>query len=196
MGSSTVAQSVAFLADFYGRNASQMLQEYRLRPAAEEELRALESRIPGPLAADYRSFLLLNEVGHNFAGNYTCLDVAQVNDTWERMTGLLHDATFDGWVEQHIRDGFDNWDDDRLRRVWWSPAWVPIAEDSCGNLVCLDGDPGPRGVRHQVIKMEIQGRQGPFWADLDSFGDYLQAYCDQLRAGHYRLEDGWLVEVD
>ena len=149
------------------------------------------------MPADYRTFLPQNGLEHNFVGNYACVGLSQVVSNWELMTGLLRDGTFDdGRVERSMRDGFNNWDDGRLQQVWWSPRWVPVAEDSAGNLVCLDGDPGPKGVSHQVIKMEVQGGQGPFWAEIDSFTEYLQSYCDRLNDGEYQVEDGWLIEID
>jgi len=38
-----------------------------------------------------------------------------------------------------------------VRDVWWTPGWVPVADDHAGNHVCLDLDPAPGGSYGQLV---------------------------------------------
>ncbi len=195
------APIVALLAEIralYALYAPSLLADgwHRLIPATAAEIEALEALIGAALPADYRAFLRHNDVRHSFSGNVACLEVREVGNEWQRMTELLDAGAFDdGRIAHHIAAGFGNWDDGRVAPVWWSRAWLPFAQDSCGNLHCLDGAPGPRGVRHQVVCVEVQDGQGPFSSEYGSFTAYLAAHLTYLQQGQFTVE-AWGIEVD
>lgn len=186
------------LYELYRQHAPVVLDKDRI-PAKyrldEARVAAFEEELGAALPADYRTFLLQNDIAHNFAGNFRCLMPVAVPAVWKDKRDMLRAGTFDGWVERKIGWGFTNWDSGRLRKVWWSEGWIPVAEDSCANLICLDGDPGPDGVLHQVINMEVQDGQGPFCSTRRSFTDLVQEHLDLLRAGKFTVEE-WGIEVD
>lgn len=194
-GGTAVAALVDAIRGLYRARAPVMLAEHRCEPATDAAVDEFESRLGSALPADYRAFLLLNDVRHNFEYNFECLPFDRVVRAWERMTGCLREGVFDdGRVGRHLGEGFGNWEGGRLREVWWSPGWVPISQDSAGNMRCVDGDPGPNGVRHQLIDMEVQGEQGPFVSRYASFEAYLVAHWKHLEAGRYVVED-WGIEI-
>jgi len=45
----------------------------------------------------------------------------------------------------------------RIQPVKWHSGWIPLAQDGCGNLYCLDLAPGPAGIVGQVIRWEMAG---------------------------------------
>ncbi len=170
--------------------------EQVIAPASESDLAQFEVQLQAALPPDYREFLLYNDLRHNFNMNYECLDLAGVRRRWQLMKDLLEQGRFDdGRIEYHRQNGFGNWDGGYLQEVWWHPQWVPFAEDSCGNMLCLDGAPGPNGHPYQLIYMEVQDGQGPFIADYDSFTDYLASHLQYLRNGQYEVYE-WGIEID
>lgn len=68
-----------------------------------------------------------------------------------------------------------------------------MAQDSCANLKCIDLDPGPNGVKNQIMAMEIQDGQGPYPSRYTSFWEYLHQHWEYLATGQYTVEDGFLT---
>lgn len=182
---------------FYAAYAPVALDAYHLlTPAADEDIARFEAQLGAPLAEDLRVFWQSNDVRHSFSGNFDCLDLEGAAHNWQRMTRLLREGVFDdGRVERHEADGFGNWDGEILARCWWHPLWVPFAEDSCGNLKCIDGAPGKNGRLYQVIQMEIQDGQGPFASESISLAHYLEKHLEYLQKGQFTIEE-WGIEVD
>ncbi len=169
---------------------------FLITPATEAELAQFEAEFGEALPPEYRAFLLANDIRHNFSGNYDCLDLPAMVRQWRGMGALLAQGAFDdGRVAYHKANGFGNWKGGCLQEVWWSPQWLPFAEDSCGNLLCLDCAPGPNGRRYQLLDMEVQDGQGPFVADCASLAEYLQRHLTYLQNGQYTLQE-WGIEID
>jgi cell wall assembly regulator SMI1 len=70
-----------------------------------------------------------------------------------------------------------------------------VSEDSCGNMMCIDCDPGPNGQKYQIMHMEVQGGQGPFISKYTSFLGYLSRHLMYLESGKYEVHD-WGIEID
>jgi cell wall assembly regulator SMI1 len=185
------------IREFYEHHAPEVcLPAFRLTPASEMELAQFEAELGESLPPEYRTFLLHNDLRHNFSGNYECLDIKTVVRRWREMTTLLDQGCFaDGRVEDHQTRGFGNWEGGYLQEVWWSPQWIPFAEDSCGNMKCLDCRPGENGHLYQLLDMEIQDGQGPYVSDCASLADFLQNYLTVLQRGQYTLHE-WGIEIN
>ncbi|MEU7855866.1 SMI1/KNR4 family protein [Nonomuraea sp. NPDC049141] len=65
-----------------------------------------------------------------------------------------------------------------VRCVWWHRGWIRFAEDSGGNLLCIDLAPAHHGSRGQVIQWETHG--GPYGPQAWSFEDHLRKHHDTL----------------
>jgi cell wall assembly regulator SMI1 len=74
----------------------------------------------------------------------------------------------------------------RIEPVKWHTGWIPIAEDGCGNLYCVDLAPGPAGRVGQVIKWENAG--GPFASSSTDLAELLERYATALESGRHRYE--------
>ncbi len=48
----------------------------------------------------------------------------------------------------------------KVRMDWWNERWWPLAISGMGDLLCVDGQPGPQGRLHQIIEVssELEGR--------------------------------------
>ncbi|MBN2534213.1 MAG: SMI1/KNR4 family protein [Spirochaetales bacterium] len=101
---------------------------------------------------------------------------------------LLDKGTFDdGRVK--TTESNDNWEGNFIKKVWWNKKWIPVSADSCGNLYCIDFDPGENGRKYQMMNMEFQDGQGPFITKYISFTDYLEKHLEYLKNGQYNFED-------
>ncbi|GAA3588910.1 hypothetical protein GCM10022419_084120 [Nonomuraea rosea] len=151
-------------------------------PAAVAEL---EAAVGETLPADFRSYLRL------FGGSaglevfeYDGMSVPDILSCRRGLTDLLAEGAFDS-AEPHELDP----DNGSVRYRWWHPGWVPFAQDSGGNLHCIDLAPEPDGVRGQVFSWEIHG--GPLPVRAPSFEQFLTAYRKRLLGG----SAGWWVSA-
>ncbi len=194
---SDIAELVAFFEAFYAAEAPRMVSDhFRIEPASETQIAVLQDLLGDALPVDYRTFLTRARHAIHFEKHFISLDASGVIREHSMMMRLLAAGAFNGWVESRdidsqnygIREGI-------VRRCWWDSRWLPFAEDGGGNTKCIDLDPGPAGVRGQIIAMEKQCGQGPVATEYRSFTDFLVAQRDLIEAGKYRIEDGYL-ELD
>lgn len=75
-----------------------------------------------------------------------------------------------------------------IRPVKWHTSWIPLAEDGCGNLYCIDLEPGPEGQVGQVIRWEVAG--GPFASSSLLLADVLERYAAALPRFAYDPDSG------
>jgi cell wall assembly regulator SMI1 len=54
---------------------------------------------------------------------------------------------------------------------WWNSRWVPLTENECGDMICLDFAPAPGGIVGQVI--DWWHEQGPTRVLAPSFEEWL-----------------------
>ena len=71
----------------------------------------------------------------------------------------------------------------RIAAVKWHTGWIPLAEDGCGNLYCVDLAPGLAGRVGQVLRWEVRG--GGFAASSVGLATLLERYADALESGRF-----------
>jgi cell wall assembly regulator SMI1 len=154
-------------------------------PASDEQIKEFEVRLGTSLPPDYRASLKVHN-GDIYFHDYKYLRIDGVFKKWEMTTKLKEDGKFEGRkVEEAVRGIIQN--------SWWHRAWIPFAEDSCGNLLCIDMAPGTNGVEGQIIRMEI--KSGPEFSGHKSFLSWLERYKNDLYAGKYEVHEfGFIVE--
>jgi cell wall assembly regulator SMI1 len=179
------------IIEIYRQFSEKQLNYAQCQAASADEITAWEKEIGQALPEDYRKFLAQNEYEFNIAYNYELLSLKRAKSDWEMMKTHLEEGTFDdGRVEQHIKNNFGNWTGQKIKQVWWSTQWIPFASDSCGNMLCIDLDPGEKGQQHQIISMEVQDGQGPFInMEYLNFKDCLLKNLSYLQNEKYYLED-------
>lgn len=137
--------------------------------------RAIGRRLPGDLRAHLRMFGGRGKVDFR---EYDGMTVEQILERWQGLEQLRRDGTFKTAKPHELSK-----EADEVRFAWWHGGWIPFAEDSGGNLLCVDLDPGPRGRSGQVLGWEIHG--GPVGPRAPSFDAFLRDYADQLEAGKH-----------
>ena len=147
-------------------------------PAPWEEIAATEKLIgrelPDDVVRSYQRHNGQQGEGGLFGGELWH-DMAGVRNEWSVWQGLIDGNEFEGTSSEC--------DGDRISQDWWNPGWVPFTADGGGNSHCVDLSPGPTGVAGQVIEMIHDDGFRPWHAA--NFGQWLQAFADDLEAGKY-----------
>jgi uncharacterized protein len=194
----SVTAIVHELRAFYATHCPRMLDpEHRIKVATPDDLTALETTLGVALPADLRELLVSADFRVRFEGHFTSLDRAGIEGNWASMTRHLRKGTFAGWVEKRaIEDNNPGIREQKIQKCWWSEAWIPFAEDSCGNMKCVDVAPGPKGTTGQVLSMEVQDGIGPCFSGALSLREYLIEQLGFLRSRKYAVTDEGFLEID
>lgn len=180
----TVKQIWADIETWYKKNAPNRFEDL-LPGAKEEEISQFESRISLFLPEDYRASLKIHN-GEVYVHSYNYLNLDGVLNSWSNITHLSEQGVFADHEILEQGSGV-------IQNTWWDSGWIPFAEDSGGNMICLDLNPADDGVVGQILYMDIQ--EGPSLSEFKSFLDWLKYYRDGLHIGKYEVdEEGYIVE--
>lgn len=152
--------------------------------ATEQQLTDFEKKLGITLPEAYKASLRIHNGYLPFSG-YRYLDIASSLSTWEMMN-LVNDR---GDFANH--EVVDN-GSDIIQNRWWHKGLIPFAEDSGGNLICIDMAPASKGVVGQIMKLEVE--ESPYPTEFNSFAAWLKDFRDKLYRGHYMVSaEGFLV---
>ena len=149
--------------------------------ATEAELAALETHLEHPLPPALVAMLRIAN-GDVHIGEYATLSTQTIVRTWDIGRQLVADGTF-ARSEQHYDSG------GIVQPGWWHAGLIPVFEDSGGNQLCIDLDPGPRGVVGQMVWWEVH--EGPIPHGADSLLVLLRAHWKHLSSGKYDTPEAW-----
>lgn len=146
----SVAESWARIDDWYARNLPALGADLR-PPASARDIARLEKALGRRLAKELRQSLACHDgqstplhAGPGVIGNWELLSVDRI---------LQHHAT---WGEHLAANeltgpGYRAKPGRGVRRLWWSPAWLPVTYDGAGGHHCVDHDPGKGGAVGQLL---------------------------------------------
>lgn len=145
----------------------------------------VESKMGLSFTEDLKSSL---EICNGFIGffEYNYLNLYEIYDTWLTMKKLSEEGKFEMFQTNLINQEF-------ITDTWWSTYWIPFAEDSGGNKLCIDVSPETKGIYGQVIYWEKN--TGPEKSNFNSFIEWLDHQAYKLRRNMYLVgQDGFLEE--
>ncbi len=148
--------------------------------ASDAQIAAFRKATKLSLPDDYEASLRRHD-GYVYIDDYEYVPLENVQETWSDMKDNLKEREYEGMEVADTGGGV-------IKDTYWNAAWIPFAEDSGGNLLVLDMDPGPKGKKGQVVRWEVGAGPGP--AGHDSFTAWLAAYRDELLAGKFKVVDG------
>lgn len=173
------------IEQWYAANTPRLEQDLQ-EGATAAQVTAFEQHTYLTLPADYKASLEIHD-GEVSVYGYTYLSLDSVLNSWSNMTKLAEADTFAHAEVYEQGEGI-------IQNTWWHRGWIPFAEDSGGNMLCIDTTPAAKGVVGQVLRMEIGS--GPGITEYASFLAWLEGYRDDLDAGKYQVDDeGFLFEV-
>jgi ankyrin repeat protein/cell wall assembly regulator SMI1 len=125
------------------------------KAASKENLSKVEQVLGLSLPEEFKEFYLLHDgqkadaapmvpPGACGEDGYRLLPLREALAEWRRWKKLTDMGEFRG-----MKSGPDK----GVRDDWWSPGWVPFADNGRGDLLCLDMAPAPGGRRGQIITM-------------------------------------------
>lgn len=153
-----------------------MLQSGASEAQLSELEAALSIRLPDDVKALYRLCNGQSSFDYGLLNGNEFLSLERIQDEWTIWKDLLDagELVADDDIQGDLIEA-------GIRKVWWSPKWIPLTYNGGGDHDCLDLAPTEKGVRGQIITM---------WHDDDerkvlspSIRDWLQQYAEQLESG-------------
>jgi cell wall assembly regulator SMI1 len=176
----TVETVFAELESWFGEHAPKA-KEVLLPGAAAGDVAALETTVGTTLPADLRALFLLHDgqKPRSFVSTVegcTLLSCKGAGKAWSTLGELLDAGDLDEPAES--REG-------KVKPVWWSKRWIPFAEGSGGDLLCVDLDPAVKGTAGQVLRFyHDEGLRDQLAPSVETF---LANYLGMLRQGKFKL---------
>jgi uncharacterized protein len=150
----------------------------RLQPPAKPKaLESLAKALGQPIPPELAAMWQVHDGLPIF--EYTGLGAANAKQQRDGLEKLRKKGTFDN------HEVFEQ-SKPRIQPVKWHSGWIPIAEDGCGNLYCLDLAPGSAGRFGQVIRWEMAG--GPFAESSVDLAELLERYATALESGQFKYD--------
>lgn len=153
--------------------------------ASREEVEALQEQLGVVLPADLAASLRRHDGAVTFHDSYRYLATDRILAVWSMMKALEEQGAFSTYEPKASVKGI-------IQYTWWDTHWIPFAEDSQGNLICVDLKPGRAGKHGQVIYWERV--EGPLSSPYGSFFEWLWRYQRALYRGAYVARDGGIYE--
>lgn len=157
-------------------------------PASEEDIDAAEERLGFAFPPDLRALYgIADGDGYEIINSifdrhpwHALDDLGDENEDW-----LL---ALDWEYEPQRRVVFDAEVPNAVRRSVLRPGWIQFANDTGGNWLAVDMDPGPEGRPGQVIAIGVDYADGPLHV-ADSVTTFLRRLVEALERGDYRVHE-------
>lgn len=173
--------------------ATRCFEDYAVvAPASDDIVASLEAFLERPLPSDLNAWLRHLDFELPLRGAYDTTPPSNILENLRQTSEIdfsEHLTKVESW-------GDERWDDGQLARVYWSPKWVGIAVDGCGNEICVDLAPGPRGKNGQILAMEFQDGQGPYLSGFADLKDLLAQHIEAVREGRYEIDEEGAIEYE
>jgi cell wall assembly regulator SMI1 len=174
------------IEQWYSNHAANLLEDLN-NGISDQVLTEFESQTGLTIPEDYKTSLKIHN-GDVYFHSYCYQSLEGVLKSWLLMKQQVEAGAFEG--RQIFNEG-----EEVIQNIWWCSRWIPFAEDSGGNFICIDLEPASQGIVGQIIKMEVNA--GPVATEYESFFEWLKSYRDDLYKGLYEVdEDGYLFEKD
>lgn len=151
-------------------------------PATEQQIAEAEAalgiRFPAAVVESFRIHNGQSSESPWLFNGWEFLSLERIVDEWGVWKGLLDGGDFEGCTSEVS---------DYTVQDWWSPLWIPLTYDACGNHDCLDLNPGVKGQSGQIIKMWHDGEERPL--EAESYAAWLEQFASDMEAGRYQMSE-------
>ncbi len=144
--------------------------------ADEAELAIFETTLGYSLPEDFKAYLRLYNASYRVAFfEYESLNISSMLHRRAGLNKQLNEGVF---RYHEVFKGLT-----KIYPTKWHSAWLPFAQDGCGNLLCLDFAPTKCGHYGQVFYWKTRG--GPGEPEIASFLEFVTDYRNGLFSGKY-----------
>lgn len=182
----------------YRRLTAQILgyEEQLPEPVTEEDLAAVEEELGVALPPDLRALYGVadgdGELINPLFDRHPWFSLAEIGNQDDEWLDISQEWQYEPWR----RTVFDTQPANAVRRSPLRPGWIRFADDTGGNWLAVDMDPGPNGRPGQVIAIGVDYAEGPTYV-ADSLTTFLRRLVEALERGDYRRHDKSLwIEAD
>lgn len=114
-------------------------------PISEGDLIALQQAVGKSLPEEWVQSARVHDGqdGEALLDLWRLLPAQEVLDERSGMLHLMRAGEFQALETEHDR---------KVGGGWWREGWLPVASNGCGDLLCIDLDPGPKGKSGQIIE--------------------------------------------
>ncbi len=168
----------------------------RLPAATAAELDGLAELAGSPLPPALSDWWRAADRAVPLMGAMTAYSARQALAGAKQSAKMVADGVFDPHLANITSWSDGRWDDGVMRRAYWCTGWVPVAQDGCGNQLCVDLAPGPRGRRGQVLQMEWQDGQGPYQSGWPSLLALLRGHLHLMKRNRVTVDDEGIIEFE
>jgi cell wall assembly regulator SMI1 len=173
-------QIISQIKDIYSQYESKHLIEKPLKKASINEIFKFEKLIKGKLPENYLLYLTINDFHFDFYKEIKLWDLEMVQIKWLEMRPLADSELMSMKADAHLEGFMTNWDNKQIQFCWWDKAWIPIAGNDSGTLICIDLAPGINGIKYQLLNFD-QINGPAIETRWSSFDDYLIKHLDYLK---------------
>ncbi|MCW7540678.1 SMI1/KNR4 family protein [Aquabacterium sp. A7-Y] len=157
-------------------------------PASLEKIHAAEQALGVSFPEDVRTAYLRHNgaadqtIDHGpyffYYGGWCSLDMMVYK--WQSTCRLADDLKLQPGGMDNFPEEDETWADMEIRPEWWNPHRIPLSGSNTYNMLLVDLQPGPAGVRGQVLKDNGTGEPIVVARSLD---ELLTTMADRLEQG-------------
>ncbi len=155
------------------------------------EVADLEQAFHRQLPGDFKELLLAGSagapagiipdpqrLGRGYNHAFKLMTTPEIVDQWQMLTGLFDGGEFD---DRHagVTGG------EGVVKLWWSPGWIPFADNGGGDYYCVDLVPTYPGRRGQVVFFCHETSHRPLIAP--STAVFMSELASAMQSGAYEL---------
>ena len=172
-----------FVEKWCRENAPRACEDFK-QGASTEEIISLEERIGMSLPEEFAAYLMVHN-GEMWFGSYRYLGTERIEQNWSIMNQIVEGGAFDNLQVEDVSKGI-------IKNTWWDSHWIPFAEDSGGNMICIDLDPDVNRTVGQVIYWEKH--EGPLPTNCQSFFAWFK-YLQEDLGRYYIVDEEGLIDT-
>jgi cell wall assembly regulator SMI1 len=155
----------------------------------EDELRSTEDELQVTLPETVRDFYRIHNgqvtdrygfTAQKFLYGWETPNLGRVVQQWKSWKEVLEDGAF---------QGIESAPDDGVRNDWWNVKWIPVAQNSAGDHLCIDLAPAKGGSAGQMISVWHDASERTMVAA--SFQEWVERFTTGLEEGVYVYSKGY-----
>ncbi|MCW7541616.1 SMI1/KNR4 family protein [Aquabacterium sp. A7-Y] len=169
-------------------------------PATMAQIEAAEHRLGHALPADVRAAYLRHggtadstrEDGPYFFHYAAWCSLEAMVEDWESHCKLIRTCREDPGYAELFPEEDESWRDLEVRPEWGSPNRIPLGRTNTANTLFIDLQPGPAGVRGQLL---TDGGMGEAKVVASSLGQYLETLWARIEQDQiwWHPDKGWVI---